>query len=199
MTRIAIFIMVVLISINAAFILYVYKLEDEIKDIHLPNVDGKMVSLQDYPKAKGFIVVFTCNQCPYAKAYEERIIQLQEKHGSSYPVIAINSNDGVAYPDDSFEAMKKRASQKQYRFAYLHDQSQAVARIFGAKKTPHVYLIHKEEGKNVIKYVGAIDDNYADESLVKKRYVEEAIAALEKGQKLLVKETKAIGCSIKWK
>lgn len=199
MTRIAIFIMLVLISINAAFIIYAYKLEDEIKDINLPNVDGKMVSLQDYPKAKGFIIVFTCNHCPYAKAYEERIIQLNNKYGDSYPVIAINSNDAVAYPDDSFEAMKKRSAQKKYRFVYLHDESQAVARIFGATKTPHVYLIHKEQDKNVIKYVGAIDDNYSDESAVKKHYVEDAIAALEKGQQVTVKETKAIGCSIKWK
>ncbi|MBC7485661.1 MAG: thioredoxin family protein [Cytophagaceae bacterium] len=199
MTRIAIFIMLVLISINAAFIIYAYKLEDEIKDVNLPNVDGKMVSLEDYPKAKGFIIVFTCNHCPYAKAYEERIIQLNEKYASSYPVIAINSNDGVAYPDDSFEAMKKRSAQKKYRFVYLHDESQAVARIFGAAKTPHVYLIHKEQDKNVIKYVGAIDDNYSDETAVKKHYVEEAIAALNKGEKVIIKETKAIGCSIKWK
>lgn len=199
MTRIAIFIMLVLISINAAFIIYAYKLEDEIKDINLPNVDGKMVSLQDYPKAKGFIIVFTCNHCPYAKAYEERIIQLNEKYAASYPVIAINSNDGVAYPEDNFEAMKKRSSQKKYHFVYLHDESQAVARIFGATKTPHVYLVHKEQDKNVIKYVGAIDDNYSDESAVKKHYVEDAIAALEKGQEVTVKETKAIGCSIKWK
>ena len=158
-----------------------------------------MVSLQDYPKAKGFIIVFTCNHCPYAKAYEERIIQLNEKYASTYPVIAINSNDGIAFPEDNFDAMKKRASQKKYRFVYLHDESQAVARIFGAAKTPHVYLIHKEQDKNVIKYVGAIDDNYSDESAVKKHYVEEAIAALDKGQEVTVKETKAIGCSIKWK
>ena len=199
MTRIAIFIMLVLISINAAFIIYAYKLEDEIKDFQLPNVNGKTVSLQDYPAAKGFIIVFTCNHCPYAKSYEARIIQLQQKYASTYPVIAINSNDAVAYPDDSFEAMKKRAAQKKYPFVYLHDESQDVARIFGATKTPHVYLIHKEQGKNVVKYVGAIDDNYQDETAVKKRYVEEAIAALDKGLEVPVKETKAIGCSIKWK
>ena len=199
MTRIAVFIMLVLISINAAFILYVYKLEGEIKDFKLPNVDGKMVSLSDYPTAKGFIIIFTCNHCPYAKSYEERIIKLQEKYGAFYPVIAINSNDGIAYPEDSFKAMKRRAAQKKYPFVYLHDESQEVARIFGATKTPDVFLIHKEEGKNVIKYVGAIDDNYQDESAVKKSYVQDAIIALEKGQKIALKETKGIGCSIKWK
>jgi peroxiredoxin len=199
MTRIAIFIMLVLISINAAFIIYVYKLEGEIKDFKLPNVDGKMVSLADYPTAKGFIIIFTCNHCPYAKSYEERIIKLQEKYGALYPVIAINSNDAIAYPEDSFDAMKKRAAHKKYPFVYLHDESQEVARIFGATKTPDVFLIHKEEGKNVIKYVGAIDDNYQDESAVKKPYVQDAIAALEKGQQITVKETKGIGCSIKWK
>lgn len=199
MTRIAIFIMLVLISINAAFIIYAYKLEDEIKDFKLPNVDGKMVSLSDYATAKGFLIIFTCNHCPYAKSYEERIIKLQLKYGVSYPVIAINSNDAVAYPEDSFEAMKKRAAQRKYPFVYLHDESQDVARIFGATKTPDVFLIHKEEGKNVIKYVGAIDDNYQNESAVKKHYIDDAIAALEKGQEITVKETKGIGCSIKWR
>ncbi len=199
MTRIAIFIMLVLISINAAFIIYAYKLEDEIKDFKLPNVDGKMVSLSDYPTAKGFLIIFTCNHCPYAKSYEDRIIKLQLKYGVSYPVIAINSNDATAYPEDSFEAMKKRAAQRKYPFVYLHDESQDVARIFGATKTPDVFLIHKEEGKNVIKYVGAIDDNYQNESAVKKHYIDDAIAALEKGQEITVKETKGIGCSIKWR
>ncbi|HSZ71685.1 MAG TPA: thioredoxin family protein [Cytophagaceae bacterium] len=199
MTRIAIFIMLVLISINAAFIIYAYKLEDEIKDFRLKSVDGKLVSLSDYPTTKGFIIVFTCNHCPYSKAYEERIIDLQKKYASTYPVIAINSNDAVTYPDDSFEAMKKRAVQKKYPFVYLCDESQDVAKIFGATKTPHVYLVQKQEEKNVIKYVGAIDDNYQDESAVKKHYVEDAIAALEKGIDVSIKETKAIGCSIKWK
>jgi peroxiredoxin len=199
MTRIAIFIMLVLVSINAAFIIYAYKLEDEIKDFSLTNVDGKTITLADYPMAKGFIIVFTCNHCPYAKSYEDRIIKLQEKYALIYPVIAINSNDAVTYPDDSFEAMKKRAAQKKYPFVYLHDETQEVAKIFGAQKTPHVYLIHKEHNKNVIKYVGAIDDNYQDASAVKKKYLEDAIAALDKGTEVPVKETKAIGCSIKWK
>lgn len=199
MTRIAIFIMLVLISINAAFIIYAYKLEDEIKDFSLTNVDGKTVTLADYPTTKGFIIVFTCNHCPYAKSYEDRIVKLQEKYALTYPVIAINSNDAVTYPDDSFEAMKKRAVQKKYPFVYLHDETQEVAKIFGAQKTPHVYLIHKENNKNVIKYVGAIDDNYQDASAVKKKYLEDAITALDKGVEVPVKETKAIGCSIKWK
>jgi peroxiredoxin len=179
MTRIAIFIMLVLISINAAFIIYVYKLEDEIKDFSLPNVDGKMVSLANYPSAKGFVIVFTCNNCPYATAYEDRLIKLQEKFGVSYPVIAINSNDAVTSPEDSFKAMKRRAAQKKYPFVYLQDGSQEVARIFGATKTPDVFLIHKEDGKYVIKYVGCIDDNYEEESAVKKSYVQDAILALE--------------------
>jgi peroxiredoxin len=199
MTRIAIFIMLVLISINAAFIIYAYKLEDEIKDFSLPATNGKTVSLADYTTSKGFIIIFTCNHCPYAKSYEERIIELEKKYAMTYPVIAINSNDAATYPDDSFEGMKKRAAQKKYPFAYLYDESQKVAKIFGAQKTPHVYLIHKENNKNVVKYVGAIDDNYKDASAVKKRYLEDAIAALDKGMEIPVKETKAIGCSIKWK
>ncbi|MDB5273518.1 MAG: thiol-disulfide isomerase or thioredoxin [Chitinophagaceae bacterium] len=185
--------------VSAVWLSSVYKVGDTITDFKLKNIDNKEVSLSDYKEAKGYIIVFTCNHCPYAKAYEDRIIDLQKKYGKTYPVIAINPNDAVKYPDDSFENMRKRASDKKYPFVYLHDDTQSVAHLFGATKTPHVYLVQKEGVKNVIKYIGAIDNNYQDSKAATEFYVASAIAELEAGKDVSIKETKAIGCGIKWK
>jgi peroxiredoxin len=187
--------------LSASFILRpsAYKVGDEVKDFKLKNVNDKLVSLADYPSAKGYIIVFTCNHCPYAKAYEDRIIKLQQTYGTTYPVIAINPNDPVEYPEDNFENMKKRAEEKKFPFVYLNDETQDIAKTFGATKTPHVYLVKKENGKNIIKYIGAIDNNYQDEKAATEFYVQDAIASLNAGQEVKIKETKAIGCSIKWK
>jgi peroxiredoxin len=169
-------------------------------DFNLKNVDGKTVSLSDYSTAKGFIVVFTCNHCPYAKAYEDRIIALDKKYASKgYPVIAINPNDPSKNPDDDFTGMQARAKLKGYTFPYLVDETQETTRAYGATKTPHVYVVQKEAGKYVVRYVGAIDDNYEDASAVKEKYVEDAVDALLANKTVKVKTTKAIGCTIKWK
>ena len=177
-----------------------YKPGDSAEGFKLKNVDGKFVSTDDYKNAKGFIVIFTCNHCPYAKANEQRIINLDKKYASQgYPVLAINPNDALDYPEDSFENMAKRSKEKNYTFPYLLDASQEVAKRFGALKTPHVYLL-KKTGKGLeVAYVGAIDDNTEDEDQVKTRYVENAISEIESGKPVSIKETKAIGCSIKWK
>lgn len=190
---------VTFLIVSAVLLSSAYKVGDTITDFKLKNIDDKMVSLSDYPNAKGFIIVFTCNHCPYAKAYEDRIIALQHKYGTKYPVIAINPNDAKKYPDDSFDNMKKRAKEKKFSFPYLHDESQSVAKIFGATKTPHVYLIQKDGQNNIVQYIGAIDNNYQDAKAATEFYVEDAIAAMEAGKEIQVKETKAIGCSIKWK
>jgi thiol-disulfide isomerase/thioredoxin len=156
--------------------------------------------LADYKSAKGFIVVFTCNHCPYAIAYEDRIEELDKKYASKgYPVIAINPNDAVSYPDDSFENMKVRAKQKGFTFPYLYDETQATAKIYGAQRTPHVYLLQKSGSDLIVKYVGAIDDNSQDAKAVKVKYLENAVDELLSGKDVSAKETKAIGCSIKWK
>ncbi|PWD98611.1 thioredoxin family protein [Marinilabilia rubra] len=177
-----------------------YSPGDKAMDFELKNIDDSMVSLSDYPDANGFIVIFTTNHCPYAKAYEDRIIELDKKFKShGYPVIAINPNDPVAYPADSFEKMKVRAEEKGFTFPYLIDETQDVAKTYGATKTPHVFLLERENGALMVKYIGAIDDNYRDAKAVKKKYVEDAIASLKAGESVDVKETKAIGCSIKWK
>ncbi|MFW6275955.1 MAG: thioredoxin family protein [bacterium] len=177
-----------------------YEPGDEARDFRLKNVDNSMVSMADFPDAKGFIVIFTTNHCPYAVAYEDRIISLDEEYKEKgYPVIAINPNDPDAYPDDSFENMKVRANEKGFTFPYLFDETQAIARSYGATHTPHVYLVSKETGKLIVKYIGAIDDNYQDVSAVEENYVANAIASLEAGKSVSPKKTKAIGCSIKWK
>jgi len=175
-----------------------YKIGDIATDFKLPNVDGKMVSLADYKDAKGFIVVFTCNTCPYAQAYEDRIIELDKKYASKgFPVIAIMPNNPKIKPGDSMEAMKSNAKEKGFTFPYLLDDGQKIYPQYGATKTPHVYLLQKTNKGNVVKYIGAIDDNYQDASSVNTKYVEDAVDALLAGKEIKMNETKAIGCSIK--
>lgn len=166
----------------------------------LPNVDGKMVSLDSYKDAKGFVVIFTCNTCPYAKLYEQRIIELDKKYsGKGFPVIAINPNDISKQPGDTMEKMKERSSAKGYTFPYLRDDKQNVARAYGATKTPHVYVLNKEGNKLRVEYIGAIDDSPSEEADVSQTYVEDAINALLDGKKPAVTSKRAIGCTIKWK
>ena len=177
-----------------------YKIGDQATDFALKNIDGKIVKLSDDSSAKGFVIIFTCNHCPYAVAYEDRIIAIDRKYRSlGYPVIAINPNDPVAYPSDSFEAMQQRAAEKGFTFPYLVDQTQQIARTYGAAKTPHVYLLQKEMNKIIVRYIGTIDDNYQDANEVKEPYLANAIEALLSGKTIESTETKEVGCSIKWK
>jgi peroxiredoxin len=174
-----------------------YKVGDKATDFKLKSVDNKMYSMADYKDAKGFIVVFTCNHCPFAVKYEDRIIDLAKKYKSKgYVLLAINPNDPAAQPEDSFELMQKRAKEKKFSFPYLFDEGQKIYPQYGATKTPHVFLLDKNL---VVKYIGAIDDNVEDASQVKEKYLEKAIAALEKGEEPTPNTTKAIGCSIKIK
>jgi peroxiredoxin len=175
-----------------------YDVGDVATDFKLKNVDGTMVSLSDYKDAKGFIVVFTCNTCPYAVAYEDRIIALDKKYASKgYPVIAIMPNNTKVKPGDSMEAMKARASAKGYTFPYLMDEGQQIYPQYGATKTPHVYILEKTDKGNVVRYIGAIDDNYKDAKLVNDKYAEDAVDALLEGTPIKETKTRAIGCSIK--
>lgn len=175
-----------------------YEIGDVATDFSLKNIDNKMVSLKDYKDAKGFIVIFTCNHCPYAKAYEDRIVALDKKYKKlGYPVIAINPNNPEKNKEDSFEKMIVRAREKGFTFPYLFDEGQKIYPQYGATKTPHVYILEKTAKGNIVKYIGAIDDNYEDEKEVKVKYVEDAVNSLLKGKEVEVKTTKAIGCSIK--
>ena len=174
-----------------------YKPGDKAADFKLKSVDGKMYSMADFKNAKGFIVVFTCNSCPYAVKYEDRVNELSKKYApKGYILIAINPNEPSVKPEDNYEEMKVRAKEKGFAFPYLLDEGQNIYPQYGATKTPHVFLLDKNK---VVKYIGAIDDNADDVSLVKDKYLENAIAALESGTEPNPSTTKAIGCSIKVK
>jgi len=175
-----------------------YKIGSMATDFKLQNVDGNMVSLQDYEKAKGFIICFTCNHCPFSIANESRLISLDERYKEvGYPVIAINPNDPAINEDDSFEKMITRAEERGFTFPYLFDEGQKVFPQYGATKTPHIYLLQKTKKGLEVKYIGAIDNSSRDEDEVTERYLEDALNALLDGKEIEVKETKAIGCSIK--
>ncbi len=177
-----------------------YEVGDKATDFNLKNVDGNYVSLSDYGDAKGFIVIFTCNHCPYSVAYEDRIIGLDKMYKEKgFPVIAINPNDPELYPTDSYENMKIRAKEKGFTFPYLFDEGQKIYPQYGATRTPHVFLLNKSQGDYIVEYIGAIDDNYADADAVRKPYLENAVDALLAGNNPDPDFTKAIGCTIKAK
>jgi len=175
---------------------------DVAPDFKLEGTDGEMHSLATImdangEKPKGYAVTFTCNTCPYAKMYETRLVALHEKLSKmGYPLIAIQPNDVEIKPDDNMEAMKERAADRGFGFAYLIDADQSVYPQYGASKTPEVYLLDAE---HKLRYHGAIDDSAQDEDAVTKAYVEMAVMALEKGEDPSPAEVKAIGCSIKTK
>jgi peroxiredoxin len=200
MKKIFLFSAVLLTMINSAYAFMPYRPGDIADDFTLKNVNGSEVSLSGISNAKGFIVVFMCNTCPMVKAYEKRIIDLDSKFSSrGYPVIAINANDMNLSPGDSYADMQRLAKEKGYTFQYLYDESQAVARKYGATNTPHVYVLSKKGSKLEVEYVGAIDNNSDDASMADKKYVEDAVNSLLKEDPVQVSTTKAIGCGIKWK
>ncbi|MBL7929053.1 MAG: thioredoxin family protein [Bacteroidia bacterium] len=177
-----------------------YQPGDKAKDFKLRNVDGKMYSLSQDKEAKGFIVIFTCNHCPFSVAYEDRILALDKKYKTlGYPVIAVNPNDERIVPDDSFDNMVKRAKEKNFTFPYLQDATQYYAREYGAQRTPHVYVLQRDGKELIVKYIGAIDNNTYNPEEVTERYVENAVNELVEGKQVSVPFTKAIGCTIKWK
>jgi peroxiredoxin len=177
-----------------------YEVGDRVSEFKLKNVDGKMISLSDYKSGKGVIVIFDCNTCPYSKAYNDRIIGLNKKYASQgFPVVTINANSPEISSGDSFDQMVALAKKKNYDFPYLVDESQAVARAFGATNTPHVFVLKKDGSDFTVAYIGAIDNNSRDAGAADKKYVEDAVDALLSGKEVPATRTKAIGCGIKWK
>ena len=175
-----------------------YKVGDEATNFTLENIDGKKTSLSDYKDAKGFIIVFTCNTCPYSVAYEDRIMALDKKNNTKgYPVIAINPNDPAAKSGDSMAAMKVRAKEKGFTFPYLLDVGQKIYPQYGASRTPHVYILERQGNKYIVQYIGAIDNSSRNPDAVTERYAEDALDALLAGQQPTTTYTRAIGCSIK--
>ncbi|GAB3423380.1 thioredoxin family protein [Niabella aquatica] len=177
-----------------------YAIGDAVKPFSLKNIDGKNVALSDYKSAKGFILVFTCNECPYAKAYQQRILALDKKYaGVGFPVLAINANDPVAQPADTYEKMQARAKEKGFTFPYLSDPHQLITKQFGATNTPHTFIIATTGSNYTLHYAGAIDNDTENSNPKKKRYVEDAVDALLAQKEVPTTQTKAIGCGIKWK
>lgn len=182
------------VSLNAQ-----YSPGDKVEDFKLKGMDGKMFSMMDQKDAKGFILVFTCNTCPVAIKYEDRIVKMHNKFApKGFPVVAVNSNDLGKKPGDSMEEMKKRAKDKGFKFAYLRDDDQSSAKRFGAERTPEIYLLVKEGNNLVLAYTGAIDNNPDSPADADKHFVSDAISDIVAGKKVKTAETRAIGCTIKW-
>ena len=177
-----------------------YGIGDAVADFKLKNVDGRLVSLSDYKKSKGVIVIFDCNTCPYSKAYNSRIMALNKQYAAKdFPLVAINANDPSISSGDSFEEMVSEAKRKKYDFPYLVDETQATAKAFGATNTPHVFVLKNDGGTFKVAYIGTIDNSPRDEANVSKKYVEDAVNAILGGKEVPATTTKAVGCGIKWK
>ena len=162
----------------------------------LPGTDGRNHSLDELASRKAVVVVFTCNHCPYAKAWEDRLLAIANDYQDrEVGVVAINANDPAQYPEDSFEEMTKRARAKAYPFPYLFDQSQEIPRAYGAERTPEVFVFDADRR---LRYHGAIDDN-EDETRVARNYLRDALDAMLAGRSPPVTDTASVGCTIKWK
>ena len=163
-------------------------------NFELPGVDGETYALSDFDTS-ALVVVFTCNHCPVAKAYQDRIKSLQSDYDDA-TVVAINPNDAEQYPDDSFEMMKQRAEEEAFNFPYLRDESQSVAESYGAECTPHAFVFDADRR---LVYEGAIDDDKENPDAVDRQYVREAIDAIVAGEEPETNSASPMGCSIKWK
>ena len=173
------------------------KIGDRAIPFQLPGVDGKKHALNDYEGKDTVVVIFSCNHCPYVRAWEDRMVQIQTDYMSKgVQLLAINANDAIQYPDDSFPKMKERAREKKFNFPYLHDETQKVAHAYGAERTPEVFLFDKN---SILRYHGAIDDNYDDPKAVNEHYLRKALDAVLAGKVVTISETKPVGCTVKWK
>ncbi len=171
-----------------------------VTDFSLKNTDNGFVSLSHFKDAKGFIIVFTCNHCPFAKLYPKRLNELNAKFKKQgVPLIAINPMDTLVYEDEVFEIMHQKSRSEKFSFPYLSDASQSVAKNFGITHTPQAIIIWKENNKWVIKYSGAIDDNGAHPELVKVPYVANAINELLSGKAVSNTGGYSIGCAVHYR
>ena len=193
MKKVFLFLLVALLS---SFVIPDMKV---VHNFSLKNVDGKIVSLSDYPEAKGFIIVFTCNHCPFAKLYSQRFNDLNAKYRSlGVPLIAVNSMDTLVYEEESFELMREKSDRDHFNFPYLLDAAQSVGKDFGASYTPQAFVIWKENNEWVIRYNGAMDDNGEHPELAKS-FVDATLQELLQGKPVSVTEAKSIGCRIHYR
>jgi len=174
-----------------------YTSETSIKNFSLKNVNNKTVSLSGYKNAKGFMIVFTCNKCPMAKFYSDRLNKLHAKYQSKgVYLLAINSMDTLAYAEESFKLMQKKATKDKLAFPYLQDKLQIVAKQFKATHTPQAYVIWKDhKGQYTIKYKGAIDDNAGDATNAKP-FLANAVEELLNNKPVSETNTESFGCRI---
>lgn len=171
----------------------------EVQHFSLPGADGKIISTGSYAHAKGFIIVFTCNHCPFAKLYTARLNALNTKYKKlGVPLLAINPMDTLVYEDEGIGNMRKWARSQRYNFPYLQDGAQSVAKMFYAQHTPQAYVIWKEKEKWIIKYSGAIDDNGQHPELAKP-FAGNAVDELLQGKQPSTAETVSLGCSINYR
>lgn len=163
----------------------------------LPGTDDQQHSLSDYRNKKAVVIIFSCNHCPYVRAWEDRMVQIQNDYASrEVQVLAINANDVQKYPDDSLPKMQQRAQEKKFSFPYLFDATQEVAHAYGAERTPEVFLFDQT---GVLRYHGALDDNYENPKAVQQPYLRIALDAVLTGGEPPVTTTAPVGCTIKWK
>ncbi len=166
-------------------------------DFDLPGVDGETYSLGSFADADAVVVIFSCNHCPYVVANEDRMVQIQADYADrGVRLVAICSNDAAKYPADSFDAMKARAQEKGFNFPYLRDETQEVARAWGASVTPEVFLLGPE---GTVVYHGRIDDNAMAPTAVGRHDLRAALDELLAGEDISVPRTEPVGCTIKWK
>jgi len=164
-------------------------------DVKMASHDGRNLSISDVKGAKGTLVVFTCNHCPFAKAWQGRIVDLANTYAKrGVGVIIVNSNDPEAYPEDAFAEMKVRAKELKMAVPYVVDATSDVARAFGASHTPEAFLF---DAKGKLVYHGGIDDNAREPEKVTARWLRDALDATLAGKPVALAETKAMGCSIK--
>jgi len=190
-----------LLFISILFVLCSFKLivkEKQVSDFKLKCAKtNHLISLSDYKNAKGFIIIFTCNKCPMAKFYSQRLNQMSDKYKTvGIPLIAINSMDTLAYAEESFKKMQNKVKTDKLNFPYLQDKKQVVGKNFKASVTPQAFVIWKQNNKYIVKYEGSIDDNAGDYQNVKNHFLTNAVDQLLKGNEVSIKNSEPFGCRI---
>ncbi len=197
MQRIGLLLLLLLINFSSLTAQNSSVIGKEVNDFSLRKTNGQFVALHDYADAKGFIIVFTCNHCPFAKLYTKRLNGLHGQFAEKgVPVLAINAMDSVQYEAETFTHMQEKAKQEKYKFPYLQDATQMVGKLFGAQHTPQAFVIWKtKNGKYQIRYSGAIDDN-GENPRKAIPYIANAVAQLLEGKEVSTPETPSFGCRI---
>jgi peroxiredoxin len=167
---------------------------DSVGDFELPDTDGRAHSLAD--AASATVVFFTCNHCPYALAWHDRLLEVAREYAPrGVRFLAVNPNDASRYPGDSYEAMQERVAEEDWPLPYLHDADQDVARAFGARTTPDVFVVDSERR---LRYRGAPDADYSDPAQ-RAAWLREALDDLLAGREVRRPQTEPVGCSVKWR